>query len=792
MEKNKFLFCFVFILHYLCRDLHRKSMRRAFVHFLWGALIVIVGGIALFFIGVWNGWVGYMPDMEALQNPIDKYASQVYSGDGKLIGTWNLNKANRVAVDYNNLSPHVVHALVATEDERYYEHSGIDFIALGRAIVKRGFMGQESAGGGSTITQQLAKQLYSEKAHNTMERLLQKPIEWVISIKLERHFTKEEIVAMYLNYFDFLHNAVGIKRAANLYFGKEPRNLTVPQAATLIGLCKNPSLFNPTKYPDRCKSRRNVVMQQMVKCGYLTNGEYDKYASEPLGVSLNETKPVDGSGDYFREFLRKYMMAQKPERDKYPSWNNRQFTLDSVAWAEDPLYGWCNKNTKRNGEHYNIYTDGLRIFTTVDTRMQQYAEQAVKKHVAGYLQPLFNRTNTYKKYAPFSSGVSKKTIKSILNRSIRQSERYRRMKEAGASPDEIRKAFRTPREMTVFSYSGEKTMTMTPIDSILYYKSFLRSAFMSMDAKTGDVKAYVGGVDFEHFKYDMVMLGRRQVGSTIKPYLYSLAMQNGMTPCSTAPNVQRTYGGWTPRNGSRARYGQQVPLKWGLQTSNNWISAYLITQLGPSQFVNILHDFGLHNPDIDKNTSPVLCLGPCEVSVGEMVSAYTAFANKGVRCAPRFVTKIEDSHGNVIAQFTPRMNEVISEDNSYRMLEMLRAVVDYGTGSRLRRSFGFSGQIGGKTGTTNNNSDGWFMGFTPELVNGCWVGGEDRDIHFDATSIGQGATMALPIWGYYMKLVYADKSLGYHSDAKFDVPEKFDPCDVNDAGDFDGIEDIFE
>lgn len=596
-------------------------MRKTFVHLLWSGLFVGVSLLVLFFVCVWNGWVGYMPDMEELQNPINKYASQVYSSDGKLIGTWNENKANRIAVDYNSLSPHIVHALVATEDERFYTHSGIDFIALGRAIVKRGMMGQESAGGGSTITQQLAKQLFSEKAHNTLERLLQKPIEWVIAIKLERSFTKEDIVTMYLNYFDFLHNAVGIKRAANTYFSKEPHQLSITEAATLVGLCKNPSLFNPLKYPDRCLERRNVVLMQMMKSGYITHSEYDTYCAKPLALKYKTFRDVDGSGDYLREFLRQYLMAKKPERSAYPSWNMRQYTIDSIAWGDDPLYGWCNKNLKGNGEPYNIYTDGLKIYTTVDTRMQKYAEEAVRKHLAGYLQPQFNRANLYKKNAPFSSNISRKTIKSILNRSIRQSARYRKLREDGATPDEIRQSFRTPVKMSVFTWRGDKDTTMTPIDSIVYYKSFLRSAFMSMEAKTGDVKAYVGGIDFDHFKYDMVMLGRRQVGSTIKPYLYSLAMQNGMTPCTTAPNVQRTYGGWTPRNGSHARYGQDVPLKWGLMTSNNWISAYLITRLGPSQFVDILHDFGLNNPDIEKNTSPVLCLGPCEVSVGEMVSA---------------------------------------------------------------------------------------------------------------------------------------------------------------------------
>ena len=730
--------------------------------------------------------------MEELSNPLDKFASQVYSADGKLIGTWNQENANRVAVDYNNLSPHLVHALVATEDERFYEHSGIDFIALGRAIIKRGVMRQESAGGGSTITQQLAKQLYSEKAHNTLERLLQKPIEWVIAIKLERYFTKEEIIAMYLNYFDFLHNAVGIKHAANIYFSKEPRNLNVDESATLIGLCKNPSMFNPLRYPERCVARRNVVLQQMLKSGYITRAEYADYSAQPLNLRFRRENKVDGSGEYFREFLRQYMMAKEPKREDYQNRSLRQFVLDSIAWAQDPLYGWCNKNMKRNGEPYNIYTDGLRIYTTIDTRMQQYAEKAVRQQMAGFLQPAFNKANSMKQNAPFSSKISRQTIKNILNRSIRQSNRYLVMREQGASPDDIKRAFRTPVEMSLFTYHGEVDTVMTPIDSIRYYKSFLRSAFMSMDPHTGAVKAYVGGIDFEHFKYDMVMLGRRQVGSTIKPFLYALAMQNGMTPCTLAPNVQRSYGGWTPRNGSHARYGQMVPLKWGLMMSNNWISAYLINQLGPSQFVSILHDFGLNNPDIDKNTTPVLSLGPCEVSVGEMVSGYTAFVNQGIRCAPLFVTKIEDSHGNVIAQFQPLMNEVISEDNSYKMIDMLRAVVDNGTGNRLRYQYNITGEVGGKTGTTNNNSDGWFIGFTPQLVSGVWVGGEDRDIHFDSTSMGQGATMALPIWAYFMKLVYADKTLGYSPSVKFNVPSSFNPCAVKDTVNMNGIDEVYE
>lgn len=766
-------------------------MRRAIVHFLWEGLAIVVAFCLMFFIAVWNGWIGYMPDMDTLSNPIDKFATQVYSANGKLIGTWNEDNGNRVAVDYNSISPNLVHALVATEDERFYEHSGIDFIALGRAFIKRGILGHHEAGGGSTITQQLAKQLYSEKAHSTLERMLQKPIEWIIAIKLERYFTKEEIIAMYLNYFDFLHNAVGIKRAANIYFDKEPWQLNLDESAILVGMCKNPSMFNPVRYQDRCRQRRNVVLAQMLKCGYITSEQYGQASAQPLELHFSHEKPIAGAGSYFQAFLKQYMMAELPLRENYPAWRERQYVLDSIAWATDPLYGWCNKNHKRNGDNYNVKTDGLRIFTTIDTRMQQYAEQAVREHVGRSLQTAFNQENHYKPNAPFSSGISRQQIKNSINRSIRQSTRFLRMKEAGASPEEIIRAFRTPVDMTVFTYHGPEERTMTPIDSIIYYKSFLRSAFMSMDPHTGAVKAYVGGIDYDHFKYDMVMGGRRQVGSTIKPFLYALAMQNGMTPCTTLRNVQHSYGGWTPRNGSHARNGQQVPLKWALQHSNNWISASLITTLGPQQFVGILHDFGLNNPDIDRNATPVLSLGPCEVSVGEMVSAYTAFANGGVRCAPLFVTKIEDSHGNVIAKFQPLMTEVISEDNSYRMIDMMRAVIDGGTGSRLKGAYGMKGDICGKTGTTNSNSDGWFIAFTPELVSGAWVGGEDRDIHFDSTSLGQGAAAALPIWAYFMKKVYADHQLGYSDKPQFAIPKDFDFCSTSEDTDVNDIQEVY-
>lgn len=770
-------------------------MRKIFVRLLWTLIILFVLGAGVAFYAISEGWIGYMPPIEDLQNPINRFATQVYSSDGKLMGTWSYNRENRVLVDYKKLSPHLVHALVATEDARFYEHSGIDFYALGRAIIKRGIMGRKSAGGGSTITQQLAKQLYSEHAGSTLERLLQKPIEWVIAVKLERNYTKDEILTMYLNYFDFLHNAVGIKTASNTYFSKDPKDLTINEAATLVGLCKNPSYYNPVRNPERSRERRNVVLGQMVKEGYLSQADYEKYSAEPLQLHFHVTDHKDGLATYFRDFLRRYMTAKKPERALYASWNMVKYHIDSINWESDPLYGWCNKNRKRDGKYYSIYTDGLRVHTTIDSRMQKYAEQAVYEHVVNFLQPNFNLGKNSKKNFPYSSSLTPKQVQQVMMRNVRQCERYRVLKESGASDDEIQKSFRTPVSMSIFTYHGMVDTVMTPIDSIRYYKSFLRTGFMSICPQNGHVKAYVGGLDFMHFAYDMVMEGRRQVGSTIKPFLYSLAMENGFSPCDLAPNVQQTYmvagQPWTPRNASHARYGEMVTLKWGLQQSNNWISAYLMSRLSPQAFVDLLRQYGIHNPDI--HPSMALCLGPCEITVGEMASAYTAFVNHGIRASHMFVTRIEDGEGNLITRFTPRMNEVISEESAHKMLYMLKAVVDGGTASRLRFKYNMKGDLAGKTGTTNKNSDAWFVGLTPSLVNACWVGGDDRDIHFDSMSMGQGATMALPIFALYMQKVYQDKGLGYNEDAIFDLPEDYDPCSsfevITEAND---IEDIFE
>lgn len=760
------------------------------VRYIWIAFAVVLLLVVSLILMVERGWIGYMPQIDELQSPISRYASQVISSDGKVMGTWSLSE-NRVFADYDSISPHVFKALVATEDVRFFQHSGIDVRALGRAIVKRGILRHKEAGGGSTITQQLAKQLYSSTARSTGERLMQKPVEWLIAVELERTYTKEEILTLYLNYFDFLHNAVGIKTASEVYFGKQPSKLSITEAALLVGMCKNPSYYNPVRFPERALERRNVVLQQMVKGDVLSEAECKRLQNEPLGLHFKRVDHKEGVAAYMREYLRRIMMAGKPERSNYASWQDQEYYQDSLSWENNPLYGWCKKNTKRDGTPYNIYTDGLRIHTTIDTRMQQYAEEAVHKHVAGYLQPNFNRQRSVSKTFPFSSNLTSAQVGQILDRSKRQSERYRQMKAAGATEKEIDAAFNKRTPMTIFTYHGDVDTTMTPMDSIRYYKAFLRSAMLSIDPMTGYVKAYVGGLNYEHFQYDMAMVGRRQVGSTVKPFVYAMAMEDGRTPCDVILNVQRTYftGGreWTPRNGSKSRYGQPVTLKWGLSQSNNWITAELMAQVDPTghRFVNILKEFGVAN----RNVFPTLaqCLGPAEITVAEMASAYTTFANKGIRTAPLLVTHIEDNQGNVIADFRPRVNEVISEQSAYNMLDMLQAVIDQGTGGRLRFKYGLNGPIAGKTGTTNNNSDGWFVGIVPRLVTACWVGGEDRDIHFNSMAFGQGASSALPIWAYYMKKVYHDKNLGYKEDEPFAYPEGFTLCGQISAAESDSV-----
>ena len=775
-------------------------MIRKVVKILW-IFIALISLVCVFiFFSIAKGWIGYMPPVEDLENPNYKFATEVFSEDGKVLGTYSYSKENRVFVGYNDLSPNIINALIATEDVRFAEHSGIDAYALTRAVVKRGILMQKNAGGGSTITQQLSKQLYSPSADNVMERLFQKPIEWVIAVKLERYYTKEEILTMYLNKFDFLNNAVGIKTAAFTYFGCEPKDLKIEEAATLVSMCKNPSLYNPVRYNERSRGRRNVVLDQMRKAGYITEAERDSLQALPLKLKYNRVDHKEGLATYFREYLRGVLTAKKPDKANYRGWQMQKYYEDSLDWENNPLFGWCEKNTKKDGTKYNLYTDGLKIYTTLDSRMQQYAEDAVTEHLKE-LQGYFFKEKKGAKKAPYTFRLTQEQVDEILGRAMRLSDRYRIMKKAGATEAEIKKAFDTPEEMSVFSWEGEKDTIMTPMDSIRYYKFFLRAGFMSMDPRSGHVKAYVGGPNYHYFQYDMAMVGRRQVGSTIKPFLYTLAMENGFSPCDEVRHVEYTLidengKPWTPRNANKKLIGDMVTVKWGLANSDNWIAAYLMSKLNPYNLKRLIHTFGVRNRDIVPSVS--LCLGPCEISVGEMVSAYTAFPNKGIRVAPLFVTRIEDNDGNVLATFAPEMQEVISVSSAYKMLVMLRAVVNEGTGGRVRR-LGVKADMGGKTGTTNYNADGWFMGFTPSLVSGCWVGGEDRDIHFDTMLHGQGASMALPIWTKYMVKVLGDKSLGYDENETFQLPEGYDPCkdDVNLEGDthieepIEGLDELF-
>lgn len=767
-----------------------KPWQRKLIAGLWIAFGVMAAGMMVFFYMAYNGMVGYMPPVEELKNPHDRFASVIYSADGEELGRYFRNTGNRVYADFDEISQNVIDALISTEDSRFEDHSGIDVRALARVGVKTLLLGQRNAGGGSTITQQLAKQLYSPESHGLMSRVMQKPIEWMIAIKLERFYSKEEIIKMYLNQFDFLYNAVGIKSAAHVYFGKTPEELTVEEAATLVGMVKNPAYYNPVRRPERTMQRRNVVLDQMMRNGKLTAQQADSLKALPLKLDFHRVDHKNGLAPYFREELRRMLKAHRPVASDYPKWDRQRFYDDSLAWENDPLYGWIDKNPKPDGSKYDIYTDGLKIYTTIDSRMQKYAEDAVEEHLSKTLQPAFFKEKRGSKSAPYTTNrteVSQQQIDRLIEHAMQQTDRYRVMQKNGASKAEIEKSFRTPHEMKVFSYQGNIDTIMTPLDSLMYNKHFLRTGFMAMEPKNGHVKAYVGGPDFEHFQYDMVATGRRQIGSTVKPFLYTYAMEEGFTPCDEFLNEQPVLYDengrpWAPRNSGKSRIGEMVDLRWALTNSNNWISARLISQLSPASLVRTMHNFG-----ITAHLDPVmsLCLGPADVSVKEMVTAYSAFANRGMRVDPMFVTAITDANGNVLAEFSPRHTEVISEEAYWRILSMLLNVVDSGTGNRIRRPpYNITAQTGGKTGTTNSNSDGWFMAFTPGLVAGTWVGGEERYIHFNSIAQGQGASMALPIYGLFMKKVYADPALPYSQDMRFEFPSGINFCEKDYYGDY--------
>lgn len=773
------------------QDIKRAARTKKVIRALWTINFCGVALVMLIGVMIYHGYIGYMPPVEGLLNPEDRFASRLFTSDGVEMGRFYQSRNNRVYADYSEISPNVINALIATEDERFMQHSGIDIMALSRVLFKTILLRQKNAGGGSTITQQLAKQLYSPESDGLMDRFIQKPVEWAIAVKLERYYTKEEIIKMYLNQFDFLNNAVGIKTAAHVYFNTTPDSLKIEQAAMLVGMAKNPSLYNPVRADrkDAAVGRRNVVLQQMLKADLITEAECDSLCALPLDVKFTKVDHKDGIAPYFREAVRLMMQAKEPRRGDYPDWDQQRFVDDSIQWATNPLYGWVEKNPKPDGTKYNIYTDGLRIYTSIDSRMQKYAEEAVIDHLKNTLQPQFDREKGSRgPYTTNSAELGQLTPRKLIDRAIRQSERYRVLKNAGMSDAEIMEEFDKPVDMTVFSYDGGQVQkTMSPRDSVVYQKMFLRAGFMSMDPLTGQVKAYVGGPNFHFFQYDMAGVGRRQIGSTVKPFLYTYAFEEGFTPCDMFLNAQPsitlpTGEVWAPRNTGHARIGEMVDLYWALTNSNNWISARLMSELSPSTLARTMHTFGITN-HLDPVVS--LCLGPCDVSVREMVTAYTAFSNKGLRVDPIYVTKITDNNGNVISEFTPQYTEVMSQEAYFKMVNILQNVINSGTGSRLRRApYNITAVMGGKTGTTNYNADGWFMGFTPNLVSGVWVGGDERYIHFNRMAQGQGAAMALPIYGLYMKKVYADKSLPYSQTLQFpEPPAGFSPCYKESYGD---------
>lgn len=743
-----------------------KKYWKFFVIF-WSVVLVGIIGVFVFFWLISAGKLGFMPTFEELENPNNRFASEVYFADGPIMNRY-FEKENRKYIEYREIPQSVIDALIATEDVRFYDHSGVDVRGLFR-VAKGLLTANTSAGGGSTISQQLAKMLFPRESDlNVFELAIRKFREWVIAVRLEKSYTKEEILTMYLNKYDFLNLAVGISSAADIYFQVPLDSLKVEQAAMLIGMAKNSSYYNPVRRPELTLNRRNVVLSQMYKYDKITREECDSLKKLPLGLNFKRVDHKEGLATYFREYLRLFMTANKPDRKRYRDLS--QFRLDSIAWETNPLYGWCKKNVKVDGSHYDLYSDGLKIYTTLDSRMQKYAEEAVREHLSQDLQPLFDKEKVKKLRPPFSNDMTPAEIEEVLDRSIRQSERYRVLSKQGMSFDEIRKTFDQPLEMQVFTWNGIRDTVMTPLDSIKHYKSFFRSGFMVMQPQTGYIKAYVGGPDYRYFMYDMVSAGKRQVGSTIKPILYTLAMQEGLGPCDKVPNIPQTFilptgEPWSARGGTK-RQGEMVTLRWGLANSENNISAWVLKQFTPEAVAQMAHKMGITS-FIDP--VPSVFLGTAEITVKEMVAAYSIFANKGVYNSPLPVCRIEDKYGNVLQEFRPESREVITENTAYLMCNLLEGVVNSGTGVRLRYKYKLTNPMGGKTGTTQQHADGWFIGVTPDLVGGVWVGAEDRSIHFQNLANGQGANMALPIWAKFLQKAYADSGLKM-SGRPFDRP----------------------
>lgn len=793
-------------------ELSEKTKRNFFIVLWAGFLIpVITVFIILFMIG--TGHTGYIPDFEELENPKSSLASQIISSDGVLLGKFY--KENRTTENqFNDIPRNLKSALLATEDVRFYDHYGIDLQSLFR-VVKGIATRNSSSGGGSTLSQQLAKNLYNMRDHERPRGIFGKFVmkfqEWVTAVLLERRYCKDEIMSMYLNTVGFGHNAFGIEAASKTFFGCKPDDLKLEQAAVLVGLLKAPSKYSPKSHPDNAKNRRNTVLSQVEKYQtdlqklipeykMLSHAEFSALKATDIELHFSQDTHIEGLAPYFREFLRTMLTANKPERKNYASWQGDIFSEDSLMWATNPLYGWCHKNHKSDGSDYNIYNDGLKIFVTLDSRMQKYAEESVVEHMGtGYylgktkqegLQSIFERVEikNHKNNRPFSARISEKQIAQIMNQCLKRSERWRIGKNVDKLDSvEIMKQFHTPTQMRVFTWQHPEGVdtVMTPWDSLVYYKKFLRCGMMSMEPQTGYVRAYVGGINYQYFQYDHVSLGRRQVGSTFKPFVYAAMFLNHreIQPDHLVANVEYTIdnpGGnppvYTPKFSKSSRDGQMIKLSTGLGLSLNQISAWCMKQTSPKTVLELVRKLGIISPIPE---APSICVGSAEVKLREMVAAYCGFANKGFSTSPVFVLKVEDKNGNVISTFQTTHNQAMEDIEAYKMVEMLRVVTHGGTAGRVSGQppygFGFTADCGGKTGTTNLNADGWFMGITPQLVAGVWTGGEERSIQFSRGDLGQGSRLAMPVWGLYMSKVYNDPELSkiYNKDIKFEIPERY-------------------
>ncbi len=745
----------------------KENTRKKIVKWFW---ILVTAPFALVLLALLLvGAFARIPSFEELEHPDNKLATQVLSDNGEVLATFHIE--NRTYVSYDELSPYLVEAAVATEDARFYRHSGIDMKGLARVFFKTILMRDSSQGGGSTITQQLAKTLYPRREVNSrvpgwskVMMVWTKLKEWITAVKLERDYTKEEIVDMYLNSIFFGSGAYGVKAASETFFAKEPSDLKVEEAALLVGMVNKPTRYNPVLNPERSLERRNFVIGQMHKNGYLTREQCDSIQQVPITLSYQVQDHNSGLAPYFRDMIRRDMTAKAPRRSDYQY--AEDFSRDSLRWKEDPLYGWLNKNKKPDGSRYDLDRDGLRIYTTINAKMQKYAEEAVAEHLGKNLQKSFDREVKWKKNKPFANDVDSKTVQTLMKQARRWSDRYRLQHKAGKSDAEIYAQFSKPVKMRVFAWNskGYADTTMTPDDSIRYYKSILRCGFVAMEPQTGYVKAYVGGPNYRYFKYDNVRQGKRQIGSTVKPFLYTLAMQEGLSPCDKVVNQSQTFvlfdgSTWTPRSTDKEEWlGKTVTLRWGLAHSSNNISAFLMKELGPEALARMMRQMGVRS-HIDEVYS--LCVGPVEVSVFDMVSAYNTFPSHGTYITPQYVTRITDGDGRELGSFTTQKREAISEQTAYLMVNLMSGVINEGTGSRLRSVYGLRGEIAGKTGTTNDNSDGWFIGYTPNITAGVWVGGEDRQVHFNSLALGSGSNMSLPIWGIWMKKCLADPSIGW-------------------------------